>query len=288
MTRFRLLAITTSFLLGDSSVRDAFEARLADLDLRRDDTLELEYVPESALPDLSRAIDRLRPDALFVGGSTQTVTALESAGTLPIISWGLADAILGRTLPSVCGYGPRPDHDRRCLGILRQLVPGLDPVGLLYDEGYAPGVLHLGHARDAATTLGIRCVVYPARTGPELDRAFAAMAVDGMRAVRMLNSRFLGRLGAGVAERALTARLPLMAYEQTTKAGGLVSYTPDFVGLAPLFADLVAAIAAGRRPEELGVRPCPAMTLALNRSTARRLLIEIPGTLLGPATRLYD
>lgn len=79
-----------------------------------------------------------------------------------------------------------------------------------------------------------------------------------------------------------------MAYDWTTEAGGLLSYTPDFVRLAPLFADLVAALARGRSPADFGIQECPTMALSLNRTTAETLGIPIPAELLARATQVYD
>lgn len=285
---FRLLEITTGFLLGSAPVWDAFVSRLATFGLREPELLVVEHLPEAELPRLAERIAAFQPDAIFSGGSTQTVQALASAGGLPIVAWGVAETLAGRPVLNLCGYRAPHDLQRVSLMLLQALVPGLRTVAAFHDANYPPGTLVLEETRAACTALGLRLVVYETRTAAELDRAFAAMARDGIDAIRLMNSRFTGRREVGVAQRALAARLPLMAYEWTTQEGGLLSYAPDFVRLAPLFADLVAAVAGGRTPAELGVHECPTMALSLNRTTASTLGLAIPAQLLARATHIYD
>ncbi|GAC1701094.1 MAG: hypothetical protein NVS9B6_15590 [Candidatus Limnocylindrales bacterium] len=285
---FRLLEITTGFLLGNPAVWDAFSASLSALELGEPDGLVVEHLSEAELLRLIERIAAFRPQAIFSGGSTQTVKAIASAGSLPIVAWGEAETLTGHPVSNLCGYRAPGDMQRVSLAFLQELLPEMRTVAALYDATYPPGTLALDATREACTALGLRLIVYETRTADELDRAFAAMPDDGVDAIRVMNSRFTGRRDVGVAQRALAARLPLMAYDWTTEAGGLLSYTPDFVRLAPLFAHLVAAVAGGRSPADLGIRDCPTMALALNRSSAEVLGIQIPARLMARADRIYE
>ena len=259
---------------------------LAARGLRDGSSLLIERATTQEIDTVRDRIERFRPDAIFSGGSTQTVKIMGITRELPIVAWGQAETLLGERPSNLCGFRPPDDHQRTCLALLTRLVPRARRIAVLYDDRYAPGTLALNATREAAAELGLELVVYPARDADELERAFDGIASAHVDGIRALNSNFLGRAESGVVQGALRARLPLMSYEWSTKEGALLSYGPDFARTAPLFAEVIAGIAAGARPETFGVRPCP-MGLQLNRGTAALLNIELPEDLLANATVVH-
>lgn len=279
---FRLLAVASGLGGSEPVLLESLAAR----GLREGSSLLIERLTTQEIAAVPDRIERFDPDAIFSGGSTQTVKIVGITRQIPIIAWGHVEELIAERPRNVCGYRPPADHQRSCLVYLKRLVPHARKIAALYDDGYPPGRLALEATSQAAPELGLELTVYSARDAAELERAFVQMAGAHVDAVRVMNSPFLGRSENGVVRRALERRLPLMAYEWNTKEGALLSYVPDFARTAPLFAEMVAGIAGGAHPARFGIQVCP-MSLHLNRRTADLLGIEMPADLLAEAAAIH-
>src|SRR5262249_42661773 len=89
--------------------------------------------------------------------------------------------------------------------------------------------------------------------------------------------------GARIAMLALNTRLPT-TFESSApvRAGGLMSYGPDFVVMFRRAADYVDKILRGAKPGELPVEQPTKFDLVINFKTAKLLGIEVPSRQLQP------
>lgn len=70
--------------------------------------------------------------------------------------------------------------------------------------------------------------------------------------------------------------------------GGLASYGPDYYATGRQAARLVDKIIRGARPAEIPIESNPLIELTINKTTARKLGLEIPPLIRLRANRLIE
>jgi len=114
------------------------------------------------LPQLAQELVDLRVDAIIVGAESIARAAKQATTTIPIVmvafdydpvAAGLVDS-LSRPNGNVTGIFPRPsDLVGKNLALLKELLPGVSHVAVLYD---AFGTRQLEALKPAARTLGMQ------------------------------------------------------------------------------------------------------------------------------------
>ncbi len=88
---------------------------------------------------------------------------------------------------------------------------------------------------------------------------------------------------------ALGARLPtIFSYRDYVKAGGLMSYGPDFADLFRRAADIVDKILHGTKPGDVPVEQPTKFEFVINLTTAKALGLTIPASDLSLADELIE
>jgi putative tryptophan/tyrosine transport system substrate-binding protein len=88
---------------------------------------------------------------------------------------------------------------------------------------------------------------------------------------------------------ALAARLPMMyAVREYVKAGGLMSYGPNFPDLWRHAGDLVDKILRGAKPADLPVEQPTNFELFINLTTGRAIGLKIPESFLMRANEVLE
>ena len=120
-----------------------------------------------------------------------------------------------------------------------------------------------------------------ARSGAELEDAFAAMAHAHAQAVVVLGFGPYQAARQRLAELALRYRLPtVFAVRDYAEAGGLMSYSPNFDDLMRRGAIYVDKILRGAKPADLPVEQPMKFEFVINLKTAKALGITMPPLLL--------
>jgi putative ABC transport system substrate-binding protein len=144
-----------------------------------------------------------------------------------------------------------------------------------------------GAQQTTSSSLQLQPVV--ARSGAELEDAFAAMARAHAQAVLVLG------FGPYIAARqrlvalALRYRLPRwFGTRERAEAGGLMSYGPSLPDLYRRAAIYVDKILRGARPADLPVEQPTKFELVLNLKTAKALGLTIPPSVLARADKIIE
>jgi ABC-type uncharacterized transport system substrate-binding protein len=144
----------------------------------------------------------------------------------------------------------------------------------------------------AGAKLGVSLQLTPVRTVEEFEGAFATMTKERVDAIFVVASSLTGRGRAApmlLAELAMKHRLPSMfGYKASVVAGGLMSYSPNYIELTRLAATYIDKILKGAKPADLPVEQATRFELVINMKTAKALGLTIPPTLLAFANEVIE
>jgi len=175
------------------------------------------------------------------------------------------------------------------LGLLHELMPAANPVGILVNPNFADALTQLRDVEDAAQSLGLKLVVQKAGTEFEFETAFADLARQKAGAILVIADPFFTSQRVEIA--ALAARYAMPAVfelREYAAAGGLMSYGPDLADGYRQGAVYAGKILKGQKPAELPVEQPAKLGLVINLKTAKALGLQIPDKLLALADEVIE
>src|SRR3989441_5896570 len=180
-----------------------------------------------------------------------------------------------------------PELVGKCLEQLKQAVPGVSRVAVLWQPGAVPERTEkdmLKGAEVAARALGVRPQFVEARGPADFDRAFSEMTRARARALTVLVSTMFIIERRRLVDLAAKNRLPAVyLLREVLDAVGLMAYGPNFADLYRRAATYVDRILKGTKPGDLPVEQPTKFELVINLKTAKALGLTIPQSLLGRA-----
>jgi putative ABC transport system substrate-binding protein len=173
------------------------------------------------------------------------------------------------------------------LELLREIVPGLTRVAVLWSR-QLPYHVALLHATDeAAQAFGVAPV--PIESSEDIEDAFQRIAKEHVGAVDVLQAAPFARIRTEIAELGLKYQLPIIAGEDGfVEHGGLIKYGPSVVNNFRQAAVYVDKILKGAKPADLPVSQPTKFELTINLKTAKALGLTIPPTLLARADEVIE
>jgi putative tryptophan/tyrosine transport system substrate-binding protein len=285
---------TIGFLGADASVfgpwTAAFVGRLRELGWIENRTIAIEYRwwegrPERAT-ELAAEFVRLKVEAIATSGTA--VAAVKQATTvIPIVFAAANDPVgagfvasLARPGGNVTGLSVQStDLAGKRLELLREVVPRLRRLAVMFNVGYHAAVLEMGEDRAAARTLGIELAPLEIRRAEDIAPAFEALKAQA-DALYLVEDALIGANRTRIITLALGARLPtIWNTREFVQAGGLMSYGPNFSDLFRRAAELVDKILRGTKPGDIPVEQPTKFELVINLTPAKALGLTVPPTL---------
>jgi putative ABC transport system substrate-binding protein len=302
IARIGLLATN---LAANSHVWEDFRQGLRDLGYVEGrnvviESRDAEGKPER-FPALAAELVALKVDVIFLGGGTRAaLAAMQATRTVPIVFAGVPDPVaiglvtsLARPGGNVTGLsGFATELVGKCLEQLKQAVPGVSRVAVLWPPGALPERTekdYLKAADVAARALGVRLQVVEARGPEDFDRAFSDMTRARAGALTVLPYQFFVNERRRLVDLAAKNRLPAVyPLREFVDAGGLMSYGWNLTDLYRRAATYVDRILKGTKPADLPVEQPTKFELVINLKTAKALGLTIPPSLLGRADRVIE
>jgi putative ABC transport system substrate-binding protein len=260
-------------------------------------TIEARYAEGNfdRLPELARDLVRLNVDLLFVAGEQGLKAAKEATDTIPIV------VIFCDPLESVVVSIARPagrvtgatcissELAGKRLQILKELVPGLARVAVLYNPDDRNKSLEYKEARVAAHSMDLTLQALEATSPSAIDAAFVRMASDQAQALMILADPFMNEYVQKLADLSVKNRLPaIYGFREFAKAGGLLSYGASLHWLTGRAAFYVDKIFKGANPSDLPIEQPTTFELVINVKTAKVLNLEVPPALLASADEVIE
>ena len=175
------------------------------------------------------------------------------------------------------------------LGLLRELVPGVELIGVLLNPDYPAFAVQLREVEQAARILGQNIKVVTANSDVEIGRAFAALAKARVGALLVIAEPFFNSRREQLALLTTHQRIPTMyGIRDYAVAGGLMSYGTSLVEAYHQVGTYTGRILEGEKPADLPVVQSTFFEFVINLKTARELGLEIPPTLLALASEVIE
>ena len=248
------------------------------------------------LPRLAAELIEEKVDVV-VAVSTAAVRAVQAASTtIPIVAHDLeTDPVASGLIASYAQPGGRitgvffdfPDFRTKWLELLREVMPGLASVGLLWDP--VSGVAQLEALQTAADQMRLKTNVLKVSAAPELNEAFAAASGARVDALLILSSPLFGARASVLADLALRHKLPTVTlFPDFARAGGLIAYGPNLLDTYRPLGLLVGKILQGTKPADLPVERPSKFELVVNVKTAKEIGVTIPTSILLRADEVIE
>ena len=177
----------------------------------------------------------------------------------------------------------------KALGLLHELVPSADIIGLLVDPRLPESARTVSDVLEAARTLGRQLLVLNASSSSEIDTAFATLRQR--RAAALLvggDPFFTSRRQQMVALAARDAIPAMYVNREFVEEGGLMSYGNDAVDAYRRAGVYAGRILKGEKPADLPVDQATKFELVINLRTAKALGLEVPPGLSARADEVIE
>jgi putative tryptophan/tyrosine transport system substrate-binding protein len=243
----------------------------------------------------SETLVQERADVLFVIGSVLARLAREVAPALPIVFITPGDPVAGGLVVSLARPGRNmtgltfeyPELSGKRLELLKELVPTIRRVLVLYDPRDTSPRQGVAAAREAAPRLGLSLVEREVRTPEDIARGLGGLA-DADALLEIPGGLPSGH-GAAMIRAAHARRIPTIfhTWTETTK-DTLVTYGVSDADTAQEAARLVAKILRGTNAGDLPVERPTKIRLVINLKTAKALGLTIPQSVLARADEVIE
>jgi putative ABC transport system substrate-binding protein len=228
------------------------------------------------------------PAALAAKTSTKEVPIVVTGAGDPVAT-GLVDGLArpGGNITGVTELGIELSAKR--LEILRDALPALERVAMLWNAADLGMTLRYRSAEDAARVLGVKVQTLGVREPDDFDHAFAEMTRERPDAILMVSDALTMLNRRRVVEFAKTNRLPtIFETDAPVRDGGLLSYGPKQSAIGERAAYFVARILRGDRPADLPLELPTHFEFLINLKTAQALGITLPPTLIARADEVIE
>jgi putative ABC transport system substrate-binding protein len=249
------------------------------------------------LPDLAAELARLKVDVIVAVGTVGAQAAKQATQTIPIVMTNVDDPVATGLVVSVARPGGNitglsiNSHELvgKQLGLLREVVPKVSRVAVLWNPANLANAPQLREAEVAAGALGVRLLPLAVQSPGDIDRAFAAMREDRVGALLVLLDSMLLVQRDRIADLAAKNRLPA-AYglRWHAEAGGLMAYGANLLDMVRRAVSYVDRILKGAKPADLPIEQPTKFELVINLKTAKALGLTIPPSLLQRADQVIE
>jgi putative ABC transport system substrate-binding protein len=283
------------------ALTDAFRLGLGDLGYSegRSINIEARFSGDNydRLPDLAAELVRLKVAVLVAYSTPATKAARDATKTIPIVMTAVVDpvatglvATLGRPGGNVTGLSlMAPELIGKQIQLLKELVPRISRVAVLWNPANPSNVPQLREAEVAARALKVRLQFVQAREPNDFESAFAAITKEGAEAVLVVVEGMFADHRTKIARLVERSRLPsVYGLREHAEAGGLMFYGASPAELNRRVAHFVDKILKGAKPGDLPVEQPTRFELVINLKTAKALGLAIPQSVLVRADEIIE
>jgi putative tryptophan/tyrosine transport system substrate-binding protein len=243
------------------------------------------------LPELATELLALKVDVLWVGTCGALLTAaMRATTTTPIVVAACADDMVAAGIVQSLAHpggnvtGTQkltPELAAKRLELLKEVVPKASRVAILWDPAYSDFAADWARLRAAARSLGVTLLPVEAKDPTEFESSFSTMVAMRADALITFSDAMTYVHRQRLVDLAFQHRLAMMTpFEETTTAGGLISYGPSILALMRHSAVFIDQILKGTKAGDIAIEQPTKFDLVINLKTAKALGLTIPQSLL--------
>ncbi len=247
------------------------------------------------LPALVDELIRLKVDVLIVAATNEAHAARKATKTIPVVGLNLGDPVasglvgsLARPGGNVTGFTPiSGELSGKRLEILKETIPKLSRVAVLWDPKVPAGEKTLKEIRLSATALGLQGYSMEVSATDKFDNALKEAIKAGSGALTVNLSAMINSNQRRITELAARYRLPaIYPRAEFAHSGGLMSYGADRLEGFKRVAIMVDKILKGTEPADLPVEQPTKFEFTINLNAAKRIGLTIPPNVLARADKV--
>ena len=248
-------------------------------------------------PALTAELIALRVDVIVTAGTPASLAVQKAATSIPLVMIAVGDPVatglvasLGRPGGNITGLTSiSSEMAGKRLELLREVVPKLSHVAVLWNAASPIQVIDERETRAAAQALGMKMLSLGVRSREEIEDALTTIVREQPGALLVLADRLFLHHRTRIMDFAAQRRLPgVHAYRELVEAGGLMSYGPSYADMHRRAASYVDRILKGSKPADLPVQAPVKFEFVINLKAANALGLAIPPMLLGRADEVIE
>ena len=246
-------------------------------------------------PGLIAELIGSKAELIVTAGTPASLAVKKATTTIPLVMIAVGDPVgsgliasLAHSRGNVTGLTSiSPELDGKRLELLREVVPNISHVAVMWNPTSPLQVVAEKATRAAAQPMGIRILSLGVHADEQFDHAFATIRKEKPGALLVLADRLFLHNRARIMEFAIHNRLPgVHAYVELVEAGGLMSYGPSYSGMHKRAAYYVDKILKGTNPADLPIEAPAKFELVVNIKAAKQIGVSIPPSVLYRADRV--
>ena len=246
-------------------------------------------------PALLAELIALKVDVIVSAGTPAAFAVKKATSSIPFVMVAVGDPVGTGLVASLARPGGNitgltsiaVDLEGKRLELLREIIPGLSHVAVLWNPASAFQANSEKEVQAAASILGMKVLSLGVRAKEQFDDAFAAIRRERPGALFVLADRLFLHHRARIVDFITQNRLPgVHAYQELVELGALMSFGPSYPGMHRRAAYYVDRILKGSKPGDLPVEQPTKFELVVNLKTAKALGLTIPPEVLSQADRV--
>jgi len=250
------------------------------------------------LPELATDLIRHNVSVIATPLSTQATLAAKAATTtIPIVFGSGGDPVAMGLVASFSQPGGNvtgvafmsAQLGAKRLGVLHEFLPSATHLAVLGNSHNELTVETIKDVDANAGSVGMQVDAFYASTDTEIEAAFAAMAQKHAQALLVAPDEFFTTRMESLAKLSLRDAIPTTyAISEFAKAGGLMSYGPDFANAYRETGIYTGRVLKGENPASLPIEQPTKFEFVINLKTAKALGITVPPSLLATADEVIE
>ena len=288
-------------IIDDAPIWGSFRKALQEAGYIEGQNITYEYQVADGNPErlalAAAELVRHSVDVIATFGTPAALAAKRATTSIPIVAISVGDPVRSGLVTNLARPGGNitgntilgPDLGPKRLQLIKEVVPSISRVALLWNPDNASNAVMLDELRVAAPSLGLRLISVEARKPADFDPAFAKIESEQAEAVLTTNDPFHQRNITQIIDFMTRARVPgIFQTRENVVAGGLMSYGASFSELFRQGASYAQKILQGAKPEDLPVQQPARFELVINLKTAKALGLRLSESFLLRADEVIE
>ena len=238
----------------------------------------------------------LAPDVILAHGTSTVRPLIQATRTVPIVFVNVIDPVGAALVDSLARPGGNATGfiqfeysiSTKWLELLKEIAPKVRRVAVLRDAANS-GTGQFGALQSVAPSMGVELTPINVREASEIEHTITSFARSPNGGLIQTGSSLAAAHRQLIITLAARHKLPAVYSTRFfVKAGGLISYGPDFIDQFRQAAGYVDRNLKGEKPADMPVQAPTKYELVINLKTAKALGLTVPPTLLARADEVIE